>query len=669
MASLSSIYSKRFIHSSIRVLPPMVHMAPPPVPVQAPAPAPVQAPALSFPTLTAPPLTQTPADEWAYSAFIKEAFQGKVRSIYADRGANKALIEDASGLLHAVWLPDDFSLSILLDKNIDIYIRPDTKPVKWGETLMNAFNILFQMVILGVILQAMFLASKSSGGSSFLAGGSEIHDASATQADSGVPSMLFKDVAGLQVPKQELAEIVDYLKYPEKYAALGAELPKGILLYGPPGTGKTLLAKAVAGEAKVPFFFASGSEFVQIFVGIGASRVRDLFKKAREKAPCIVFIDEIDAIGRARSTNLQAGSNSEQEQTMNQILTEMDGFKPSSGILVIAATNRMEVLDDALIRSGRFDRHIQIQLPTKSERQAILAVHTRNAPLHPDVSLTSLAAQTQGLSGADLKNLVNEAKLFAIRQDASQLTQEAFENSLDKMVLGTENPGVSLTPEQADLIAYHEAGHALLGILVSDYDLLQRATIVPRGDAGGLTVFQEKEQDIALHTQQYLLNRLIVALGGRVAEQCVYGNLNVSTGAGADLETVQRIARSMITHYGFNETLGQVSWSSEFPISGGTADSIDQEVKYLVDWAYREATQLIQSQEFYLHRIAEALVQHKTLYYNDLMETIQGITCELPLRPSRPASSALLPPPPAFYLPEPQSPPPGPEGEPGSPYF
>ena len=607
-----------------------------PVELTAPVPTPKLSQFQQMVSETAPALVGD-VDEWSYSQFLGNVQKKKVLSVITNRATNSGMVEDVDGAIHTVIFPEEFQLQILLDKKIDVYVRPNTAGTgagtggiqRFADGAMTVFNILFQVIVLGVIVNA-FLSSRSSSSSQFFNFmGNTVQEAGEGDTADQAP-VKFEDVAGLEGPKGELVEIVDFLKNPEKYTDIGAELPKGVLLYGPPGTGKTMLAKAVAGEAGVPFLFCSGSEFVQVFVGVGASRVRDLFKRAREKAPCIVFIDEIDAIGRERSMSAMGGGNTEQEQTMNQILTEMDGFKNVGGkVIVIAATNRKDVLDEALIRSGRFDRHVEISLPSKKERRDILAVLTRASSLDPDVSLERLAALTQGMAGADLKNLVNEAKLFAARADQTTLSTKGFLQSLDKLVLGLENNSVTLTDEQTKLVAYHEAGHALLGILSNDYDLLNRVTIVPRGDAGGLTIFQEKEQDLQLYTQQYLLNRLIVALGGRVAEQCVFGNLGVTTGASSDLENVQNIARGMVTNFGFNETLGHVSWSEEYPISGAISEAIDSEIKYLVEWAHTEATRQIQENEFYLHRIAEALIVKKTLYYADILKSVEGLTCDV----------------------------------------
>lgn len=566
-------------------------------------------------------------DEMSYTTFLRKITSKDIVSVSVDHDSTIAHIFDKEGFPYFVRLPSSFPLEEVVKQNIDVYIRPDSKSgEKVLETILNSFAFFIQFIIIGIILQAILFSRQSP--SQML----NSFSSSSNEYDDTMPKITFEDVAGLEGPKNELVEIVDFLKQPEKFSEMGAVLPKGVLLSGPPGTGKTLLAKAIAGEAGVPFIFCSGSEFVQVFVGVGASRVRELFKKAREKAPCIIFIDEIDAIGRERSMSNNTGANTEQEQTMNQILTEMDGFKGSEGIVVIGATNRKEILDEALVRSGRFDRHVQISPPSRRERYDILQTHMRDKRIGKDVNVDELASLTQGMVGADLKNLVNEAIIYTVRNELQDISKEAFLKSLDKMVLGLENKSIEMKPYERRLVAYHEAGHALLGILATEYDLLTQVTIVPRGGAGGLTVFQEREQDMQLYSQQYLLNRLVVALGGRVAEEYIFGHLNTTTGAVSDLQSVQSLARNMVTAFGFNETLGQASWSDEVPISGSTSDAIDSEVKMLVDWAYKEATQLIEENEMYLHQIANALLEKNTLYLSDILESIKGLTCNIALR-------------------------------------
>jgi len=431
------------------------------------------------------------------------------------------------------------------------------------------------------------------------------------------------DVAGIDRAKREVMEIVDFFKFPENYVKLGAKMPRGVLLSGPPGCGKTLLARAIAGEAGVPLILASGSEFVEMFVGVGAQRVRSVFAEARKIAPCIIFIDEIDSIGRQRSSS-GTTSQTEQDQTMNQLLTEMDGFVKSNGILVIAATNRPDILDEALVRPGRFDRHVSISLPGLQGRRDILSVHTNGKPLSSDVSLQSLARVTKGFSGAELENLCNEAAICAARMRLESITRECFEEALDKELLGLETD-VIYTEEQKRVIAVHEAGHALLGVLVNNFDVVRKISIVPRGEMGGVTLFEPfglEAADIGLYTQEYLENQLIVALGGRVAEELVFGRMKTTTGAYGDLQEVERIARAMVAGYGFNENLGPIAWSD-----GAKASELDDELQFLVECAYIKAKELMSANEGYLLALVRALMEKGELDEEGLRVALNGLEC------------------------------------------
>jgi len=448
----------------------------------------------------------------------------------------------------------------------------------------------------------------------------------------------FEDVAGIDEAENELVEIVDFLKDPGKYTRLGGAAPKGVLLVGAPGTGKTLLAKAVAGEAGVPFFSMSGSEFVEMIVGVGAARVRDLFKQAREHAPAIIFIDELDSIGRARG-QVAIGGSSEQEQTLNQILTEMDGFSSRQGIIVLAATNQPDVLDKALLRPGRFDRRVVVNLPDKAGREAILRVHTRAVPLAPDASLTEIAAATPGLSGADLRNLVNEAALLAARRNRQQVTQVDFMDALEKIILGPERP-LLLSYQDRERIAYHEGGHAILGLVVPGADPVHRVSIVPRGQALGVT-YQRPDADRYNYPEAYLRARIVGILGGRAAEEEVYGTK--TTGAENDIEQATNLARSMVTRWGMSDRLGMVQLSDrQNPFLGGnamgtsktfseeTAKIVDAEVLRIISESYQEARRLIRIHRQPLDALVGALLERETLGEKEILE-VTGLPAAAPL--------------------------------------
>jgi cell division protease FtsH len=432
------------------------------------------------------------------------------------------------------------------------------------------------------------------------------------------PRTTFADVAGIEEVEQEVTEIVDFLRDPERYRKLGAQIPHGVLLSGPPGTGKTLLARAVAGEAKVPFFSMSASEFIEMIVGVGASRVRDLFEQAKKVAPAIIFIDELDAIGRARGGAQSLGGSDEREQTLNQILTEMDGFTGSEGVVVLAATNRAEILDQALLRPGRFDRRVTVSPPDLAGRRQILAVHTRGVPIAPDVDLQAIAGATPGMVGADLKNLVNEAALLAARRRHETVTGADFSDALEKVVLGTVR-GIMLTPEEKERTAFHESGHALLGMLTPGADPVRKISIIPRGQALGVT-FQSPEADRYGYSAKYLRGRIIGALGGRAAEEVVFGDM--TTGAESDLDQVSNIARQMVGRWGMSEAIGPVTVlpppGRESPlgldgVAPATKELVDAEVRQIVDGCYAEAVDLLRGHRGQLDRLARALLAAETL--------------------------------------------------------
>ncbi len=443
----------------------------------------------------------------------------------------------------------------------------------------------------------------------------------------------FTDVAGIEQAKFELTEVVDFLKNPDRFTAVGAKIPKGVLLVGPPGTGKTLLARAVAGEAGVPFFSISGSEFVEMFVGVGASRVRDLFEQAKANAPCIVFIDEIDAVGRQRGAGL-GGGNDEREQTLNQLLTEMDGFEGNTGIIIVAATNRPDVLDAALLRPGRFDRQVVVDRPDFAGRLEILGVHARGKTLSKDVNLEKIARRTPGFTGADLSNLLNEAAILAARRNLTEISMDEINDAVDRVLVGPEKKDRVMSEKRKELVAYHEAGHALVGALMPDYDAIQKVTIIPRGRAGGLTWFLPTEE--RMQSRAYLQNQMAVALGGRIAEEIVFGDEEVTTGASSDLQQVASTARQMVMRFGMSDKLGPVALgrsngnmflgrdiAAERDFSEETAATIDEEVGILVADAYRRAKQLLVDNRHVLDKIAHDLIERETVDAEELQQILE----------------------------------------------
>ena len=493
---------------------------------------------------------------------------------------------------------------------------------EWGQQMFSWIFFLFLMIAVW-----MFIMRRMGGGAP---GGNQIFSIGKSKAkvfEKGDSThVTFKDVAGVDEAKEELEEIVDFLMHPEKYTKLGAKIPTGALLVGPPGTGKTLLAKAVAGEANVPFFSLSGSDFVEMFVGVGASRVRDLFKQAKEKAPAIIFIDEIDAIGRARGKNANFSSNDERENTLNQLLTEMDGFGTNSGVIILAATNRADVLDKALMRAGRFDRQIIVDMPDVNERKAIFQVHLKPIKLDKTVDIEKLANQTPGFSGADIANVCNEAALFAARTSKKTVSHKDFDEAIDRIVGGLEKRSRVITPEEKKTIAFHEAGHAIVSWLMEFASPLVKVSIVPRGQSLGAAWYMPHERKIT--TTEQIFHEMCAALGGRAAEQVVFGT--ISTGALSDLEKVTRQASAMVTVYGLNEKIGNISYydsrgDSTFtkPYSDATAKIIDEEVSAVIEKAYTKAKQILVSNRSKLDALASELLQHEVIYKEDV-EKILG---------------------------------------------
>lgn len=494
------------------------------------------------------------------------------------------------------------------------------KEDNWGKDMLTWMIPIALMFGIWILIMRRMSGGSGPGGQIFNIGKSK-----ATLFDkeqSGV-KVTFDDVAGLQEAKEEVMEVVDFLKNPKRYTGLGAKIPKGALLVGPPGTGKTLLAKAVAGEAQVPFFSLSGSDFVEMFVGVGASRVRDLFKQAKEKAPCIIFIDEIDAIGRARGKSSMQGSNDERENTLNQLLTEMDGFGTNSGVIILAATNRADVLDSALLRPGRFDRQIHVDLPEKEERRAIFEVHLKPLKLTEDVDVNFLSSQTPGFSGADIANLCNEAALIAARRKKKQIDKQDFLDAVDRIIAGLEKKSKIISPKEKKTIAYHEAGHATVSWLLEHASPLVKVTIVPRGRSLGAAWYLPEERQIT--TTNQLLDEMCAALGGRAAEQVVFGE--ISTGALSDLEKITKQAYAMVKMYGLNSKVGNVSfydssgqneYSFQKPYSEKTAELIDNEVSELIEKMYQRTIELLKEHKEKLTELAELLMTKEVIFREDL---------------------------------------------------
>ena len=511
-----------------------------------------------------------------------------------------------------------------LRRQYDFPVTQDNSRNWTGELLLWLFPMAFILLLFFFSMRSM--RGAGGGGGMFSIGKSkaQLFDSKSTL------NISFKDVAGLEGAKEEVEEVVDFLKNPKKYTELGGRIPKGVLLVGPPGTGKTLLARAVAGEAKVPFFSLSGSDFVEMFVGVGASRVRDLFRTAKEKAPCIIFIDEIDAVGRARGRSMMSGANDERESTLNQLLTEMDGFSSNTGVIILAATNRADVLDRALLRAGRFDRQIHVELPSLSERKEIFGVHVRKLKLGDDVDLEYFAKLTSGFSGADIANVCNEAALIAARNSKKRIEKEDFNNAIDRIIGGLERRTSIISPEEKKAIAVHESGHATVSWLLEHASPLQKVTIVPRGVALGAAWYVPEERHIT--TREQLFDELCVLLAGRAAEEVVFGEMKAGTGAQNDLERATKQAYAMVAVYGFSDKIGKVSYydstgqsdySFNRPYSEKTAEEIDEEVRKLTETACTRAKDILLANKENLNTLATWLVDREVLYSEDL-ENIYG---------------------------------------------
>ena len=565
-----------------------------------------------------------------YSDFIEAVQANQISRVLISPDRGTALVVESDGRRAEVNLaPDKDLLKILTDNKVDIAVQPTRQTPAWQQA---ASSLIFPILLLGGLF---FLLRRAQGGG----GGNQAMSFGKSKARVQMEpqtQVTFNDVAGIEGAKLELTEVVDFLKNPDRFTAVGAKIPKGVLLVGPPGTGKTLLAKAVAGEAGVPFFSISGSEFVEMFVGVGASRVRDLFEQAKKNAPCIVFIDEIDAVGRQRGAGL-GGGNDEREQTLNQLLTEMDGFEGNTGIIIVAATNRPDVLDSALMRPGRFDRQVVVDRPDYSGRLQILGVHARGKTLIKDVDLDLVARRTPGFTGADLANLLNEAAIMAARRQLSEISMDEVNDAIERVMAGPEKKDRVMSERRKRLVAYHEAGHALVGALMPDYDSVQKISIIPRGNAGGLTFFtpSEERMESGLYSRSYLQNQMAVALGGRVAEEIVYGEDEVTTGASNDLQQVARVARQMVTRFGMSDKLGPIALGrsqggmflgrdigAERDFSEDTAATIDAEVSDLVAVAYKRATGVLVANRAVLDELADLLVEQETVDAEQLQELL-----------------------------------------------
>ncbi len=573
-------------------------------------------------------MQKTTKQEVGYTQFLQEVDAGSVAKVVIVQ--NTLHVTTADGTEYTTITPDapngDPNLyGKLAAKNINVTAENPPEPPWWSQMLSSLLPIL---LLCGVWFY-MMQQTQGGGGRGVMSFGKS----RARMSGADKVKVNFKDVAGADEAKQELQEVVEFLKHPKKYNELGARIPKGVLLFGPPGTGKTLLAKAVAGEAGVPFFSISGSDFVEMFVGVGASRVRDLFEQAKKNAPCIVFIDEIDAVGRQRGAGL-GGGHDEREQTLNQLLVEMDGFAANEGIIIIAATNRPDILDPALLRPGRFDRQIVVDKPDVRGRLAILKVHTKGKPIGADADLDILARRTPGFTGADLANLVNEAALLAARRDKHKIEMQELEEAIERVIAGPERKSHIMSDEEKRLTAYHEGGHTLVGMMLEHADPVHKVTIIPRGRAGGYTLMLPKE-DRNYATRTELIDRLKVAMGGRVAEEIVLKE--ISTGASQDIKQASRIVRSMVMEYGMSDVLGPVSYgegadhqvflgrdfNNQRNYSEEVASEIDKEVRRIMEDAYEACRQILTENRDKLELIAQALIERETLTAKELEELVE----------------------------------------------
>ncbi len=565
-----------------------------------------------------------------YTTFLKEANQGMIREVRIDSETHEIRGTKRSGETFTTYIPyfDDQLISDLVKQDVKVLGEPPEQP----SILTSIFISWFPMLLL-IGVWIFFMRQMQGGGGR---GAMSFGKSKARLLGEDQIKTTFADVAGCDEAKEDVVELVDFLRDPSKFQKLGGKIPKGVLMVGPPGTGKTLLAKAIAGEAKVPFFTISGSDFVEMFVGVGASRVRDMFEQAKKSAPCIIFIDEIDAVGRQRGAGL-GGGHDEREQTLNQMLVEMDGFEGHEGIIVIAATNRPDVLDPALLRPGRFDRQVVVGLPDIRGREQILKVHIRKVPVADNVEPSVIARGTPGFSGADLANLVNEAALFAARGNKRLVSMEEFDKAKDKIMMGAERKSMVMTEQEKAMTAYHEAGHAIVGRLVPEHDPVYKVSIIPRGRALGVTMYLP-EQDRVSHSKQHLECMISSLFGGRIAEQIIYGDEKVTTGASNDIERATDIARKMVTQWGLSSKMGPMLYAEEEGevflgrsmskakhMSDDTARAIDAEIKSVIDRNYDRAYKILEENIDILHSMKDALMKYETIdakQIDDLMNRV-----------------------------------------------
>ena len=572
---------------------------------------------------------RTGTEQIDYSRFIADVKQGRVQKVTIEGRTIQGVLQ--TGEQFTTYTPETDNKALvgdLLENGVVI----DARPPEQQSLLMQIFISWFPMLLLiGVWIFFMRQMQGGAGGRGALSFGKS----RARLLGEDQVKVTFTDVAGVDEAKEEVSELVDFLRDPAKFQKLGGKIPRGVLMVGSPGTGKTLLARAIAGEAKVPFFTISGSDFVEMFVGVGASRVRDMFEQAKKHAPCIIFIDEIDAVGRHRGAGL-GGGHDEREQTLNQLLVEMDGFEGNEGVIVIAATNRPDVLDPALLRPGRFDRQVVVPLPDIRGREQILKVHMRKIPLDRNVEASVIARGTPGFSGADLANLVNEAALFAARANRRTVDMEQFEKAKDKIMMGSERRSMVMSDEEKRLTAYHEAGHAIVGLLVPSHDPVYKVTIIPRGRALGVTMFLP-EEDRYSYSKERLESQISSLFGGRIAEDLIFGPDSVTTGASNDIQRATELARNMVTRWGLSDKLGPLTYSEEEgevflghsvtrhkTVSDQTQDLIDEEVRLIIDRNYQRSTRILRENEPRLHLMADALIRYETIDTDQIKDIMEG---------------------------------------------